>query len=102
MRLFLIVVVLMLVGSLIAETNTTESIYPAATNTVSEKSVRQTYPQCEATTLSGNRCKRRATHGSHYCRQHAAIIHKRKKNKNDEGTKNGRSSYGNAIEREKD
>ena len=102
MRLLSIVVVLMLAVPLIAKTNTTESICSTATNTVMKKSARQTYPQCEATTLSGNRCKRRATHGSHYCRQHAAIIHKRQKNKNEEDTKHGRSSYGNAIERQKD
>ncbi len=35
------------------------------------------FRQCEATTLSGNRCKRRAAKGSRYCRQHEAIIRKR-------------------------
>ncbi len=30
--------------------------------------------QCRAVTKSGNRCKRRAAPGKHYCRQHASDV----------------------------
>ena len=61
-------------------TNATNTV--AATNTVvkvvekkadgkqSEPSARS---QCEATTKSGNRCKRKAAKGERFCRQHLKI-----------------------------
>ncbi len=61
----------------------------AATNDVAEasanlprgKATGQARQQCEATTLSGNRCKRRAAPGSRYCRQHEAIMRRRAEQK---------------------
>ncbi len=46
---------------------------------ISKKAHKQSRPQCEATTLSGNRCKRHAVEGAKYCSQHAAILRKREK-----------------------
>ena len=34
--------------------------------------------QCRAVTKSGNRCKRRAAPGSHYCRQHSSDVKPKK------------------------
>ena len=79
MRSFLVIAFLILTTPLSAATNTTESIYSTVPKAVSKKPARQTRPQCEATTLSGNRCKRHATQGSRYCSQHAAIIRRREK-----------------------
>lgn len=50
---------------------------PPATNSVPAKAEKPAKRQCEAITLSGNRCKRRAMHDSPYCSQHAAIVRKR-------------------------
>ena len=66
-----------------AVANATVTDSSSATNAVSvkvsKKVSRPSRPQCEAMTLSGNRCKRHATEGSKYCSQHAAILRKQEK-----------------------
>ena len=53
-----------------AATNATEVVCTPATNAVpvkvSKKAPKPARPQCEAITLSGNRCKRHAAEGSKY------------------------------------
>ena len=77
------IVLIMLNSTIFAATNATEVVCPPTTNVapakVSKKASKPVRPQCEATTLSGNRCKRHATEGSKYCSQHAAILRKREK-----------------------
>lgn len=85
---FAVTIVLIVMNSVIlAATNQPMTVCSTTTNTVlvqvSKKVSKSLRPQCEATTLSGNRCKRRATQGSKYCSQHAAIISKREKAKNE-------------------
>ena len=81
---FAITIALIVLNSVVfAATNVTETV--CSTNVVpvkvSKKAPKPSRPQCEATTLSGNRCKRHAAEGSKYCNQHAAILRKRKKGK---------------------
>jgi len=45
----------------------------------SKKASKLSRPQCEAITLSGNRCKRHAAEGSNYCSQHTVILRKQEK-----------------------
>lgn len=80
MKAILMLVVLLASMSLSAATNGQTGGKQATTNSVPVKSIKhakQHRPQCEAITLSGNRCKRRAAVGSQYCSQHAAIMRKR-------------------------
>ena len=49
------------------------------TNAVVQVAMTNEVHQCEAITLSGNRCKRRAIPGGKCCRQHEKIIEKKKK-----------------------
>ena len=89
MRLTAIVAVLFLCLPLMAETNSVAAIQTAATNAPPAKAAKtpeKIRRQCEATTLSGNRCKRNAAEGSRYCRQHEAIMRRR------EAKKAGKSS----------
>lgn len=83
MRIAMATVILLLSTSIFAATNATVAVSSSATNAVPVKVTRKasnyTRPQCEATTLSGNRCKRHAVDDSKYCRQHAAILRKREK-----------------------
>lgn len=83
MRFAVIVAFLLLGTSIPAATNETKVVCPPSTNAVPTKvsrtEPRPSRPQCEATTLSGNRCKRHAAEGSKYCSQHAAILRKREK-----------------------
>ena len=85
MRVYASIVLLVMNSAIFASTNVTVTACPTTTNVVStqvsKKTSKSSRPQCEATTLSGNRCKRRATQGSKYCSQHAAIIRKRDKDK---------------------
>ena len=81
---FAAAIVLILLNSRnFAATNVTAVACPPTTNAtpvkVSKKAPKSVRPQCEATTLSGNRCKRHATEGSKYCSQHAAILRNRAK-----------------------
>ena len=64
----------------------TNDVAAASANLPRGKAARQARQQCEATTLSGNRCKRRAAEGARYCRQHEAIMRRRaeQKSKNPE------------------
>ena len=55
----------------------TNDVAAASANLPRGKAIGQERQQCEATTLSGNRCKRRAAHGSRYCKQHEAIMRRR-------------------------
>ena len=55
----------------------TNDVAVASANLPRGKAAGQARQQCEATTLSGNRCKRRAAHGSRYCKQHEAIMRRR-------------------------
>ena len=77
------IALILLNSTIFAATNATEALRSPATNTapvkVSKKASKPVRPQCEATTLSGNRCKRHATEGSKYCSQHATILRKRAK-----------------------
>ncbi len=83
MRIAMTAVILLLSTSILAATNVTVAVAFPTTNAapvkVSKKAHKPSRPQCEATTLSGNRCKRHATEGSKYCSQHAAILRKREK-----------------------
>ena len=63
---------------LYSATNATQTVVAPATNSVPLKVEKPLRSRCEATTLSGNRCKRRAAVDSKYCSQHAAIMRKRK------------------------
>ena len=70
--------------SLSASTNEVSVLKQSVDNSVPPKpvkSAKQPRSQCEATTLSGNRCKRHTAVGSQYCSQHAAIIRKRTEEK---------------------
>ena len=83
---FAAAIALILLNSVVfAATNVTAVVCLPATNVapvkVSKKTPTSVRPQCEATTLSGNRCKRHAVEGSKYCSQHAAILRKGKKAK---------------------
>ena len=80
MKVIVMLVVSLASVSLCATTNELTLANQAITNSVPVKSVKSAKlprAQCEATTLSGNRCKRRAAVGSQYCSQHAAIMRKR-------------------------
>ena len=83
MRIAMTAVILLLSTSIFAATNVTVTVGSSTTNAVpakiSNKAHKQSRPQCEATTLSGNRCKRHAVEGAKYCSQHAAILRKREK-----------------------
>ena len=83
MRFAMTIVPIVLTSVAFAATNMTEAVCAPATNAVpvnvSKKAPKTVRPQCEATTLSGNRCKRHAKEGSKYCSQHTAIIRKREK-----------------------
>lgn len=83
MRFAAAIVLIVMNSAVFAVTNATVTVCSAMTNAVSEqvskKVSKSSRPQCEAITLSGNRCKRRAIQGSKYCSQHAAIIRKREK-----------------------
>lgn len=83
MRFAVIVAFLLLGAAILAATNETKTACPPSTNAVPTKvsrtEPRPSRPQCEATTLSGSRCKRHAAEGSKYCSQHAAILRKREK-----------------------
>ena len=69
-----------LISVAFAATNAAVTVSSPITNTVSakvsKKVLKPSRPQCKATTLSGNRCKRHAAEGSNYCSQHAAIFRK--------------------------
>ena len=104
---FAVAIVLIVINSAIsAATNATVSVCSTTTNAVSvqvsKKAAKSSRPQCEATTLSGNRCKRRATQGSKYCSQHAAIIRKREKDKNEKSAQQGGVSSGAGAARRSD
>ena len=77
------IALILLNSTIFAATNATEVVCSPTTNAApvkaSKKAPKPVRPQCEATTLSGNRCKRHAAEGSKYCSQHAAILHKREK-----------------------
>ena len=80
MKMIVMLVVLFASVSLRAATNELNRVNQAITNSVPVKfvkSAKQVHAQCEAITLSGNRCKRRAAVGSRYCRQHDVIMRKR-------------------------
>ena len=80
MKMIVMLVVLFASVSLCAATNELTLVNQAITNSAPVKfvkSAKQHRTQCEAITLSGNRCKRRAAVGSRYCRQHATIMRKR-------------------------
>ena len=83
MRFTVVIALLLLNSAVFAATNATVTVCSSATNAatakVSRKALKPVRPQCEATTLSGNRCKRHATEGSKYCSQHAAILRNRAK-----------------------
>ena len=83
MRIAMTTVFLLLSTSIFAATNATVTVTSPTTNAVpikvSKKSSKPVRPQCEATTLSGNRCKRHVVDGSKYCSQHTAILRKREK-----------------------
>ena len=83
MKFAAVIALILLNSTIFATTNATEGICSPTTNAapakVSKKAPKPVRPQCEATTLSGARCKRHATEGSKYCSQHAAILRKREK-----------------------
>ena len=83
MKFAAVIALILLNSTVFAATNATELVRSPTTNAapvkVSKKASKPVRPQCEATTLSGNRCKRHATEGSKYCSQHAAILRKREK-----------------------
>ena len=83
MKFFTAIALIMLNSMVLAATNAMEVVCSPTTNSapvkVSKKVTKPVRPQCEATTLSGARCKRHATEGSKYCSQHAAILRKREK-----------------------
>lgn len=87
MRFAAAIILIVMNSGILAATNMPVAVCFTTTNVVSVQALKKTSkssrPQCEATTLSGNRCKRRATNGSKYCSQHAAIIRKREKDKNE-------------------
>ena len=89
MRFAVAIVLIVMNSAVFAVTNATVAVCSTTTNAASEqvskKVSKSLRPQCEAITLSGNRCKRRATQGSKYCSQHAAILRKREKEKSDKG-----------------
>ncbi len=59
--------------------NETVSVAHSITNGPMARVVQRATTRCEATTLSGNRCKRNAVQGAQYCSQHAAIVRRRGK-----------------------
>ena len=77
------IALIVLTSVALAATNATVTVSPPTTNAVSAKVSKRapklSRPQCEATTLSGNRCARHAAEGSNYCSQHAAILRKQEK-----------------------
>ncbi len=77
MRFVVLVLALLFVVPIFASTNTQVAVAVPTTNSVPTKVAKQERPRCEAITLSGNRCKRRAMPGCKYCRQHDAIMRKR-------------------------
>ena len=81
MRIAITIALIVLNTTALAATNVTEAV--CSTNVVpvkvSKKTPKPLRPQCEATTLSGNHCKRHAAEGSKYCNQHAAILRKQEK-----------------------
>lgn len=103
MRFVVVVVLLVMNSSIFAATNTMVTVCSTTTNAVSAQVSRRysksSRPQCEATTLSGNRCKRRVSHGSKYCSQHAAIISKREQDKGEKGAQQGSVSNDDATTR---
>ena len=91
MRIAMTIVFLLLSTSIFITTNATVVVSSSATNAVSvkvsKKALKSMRPQCEATTLSGNRCKRHAVNGSKYCSQHTVILRKLEKGKDEEAGK---------------
>ena len=84
MKTIVLVIAVFAGVSLYAVTNEVSVSTQTMTNSVPVKSIKvtkQPRSQCEAMTLSGNRCKRRAAVGSQYCSQHTAIMRKRKEGK---------------------
>ena len=83
MRFAAAIALIVLNLAVFAATNATEVACSPATNAipvkVSKKTPKPVRPQCEATTLSGNRCKRHAVDGAKYCRQHESIFRKQEK-----------------------
>ena len=83
MRFATAIAIIALNSTAIAMTNAMDAIRAPSTNNVpakvSKKTSNLTRPQCEATTLSGNRCKRHVVDGLRYCSQHATIFRKREK-----------------------
>ena len=77
------IVLIVMSSGIFAATNMPVAVCSPSTNAVPtkvpKKASRPARPQCEATTLSGNRCKRHAVEGSKYCSQHATILRKREK-----------------------
>ena len=94
MRFAAVIALIALTSTAFAGTNATMAVCAPSTNAVpakaSNKAAKPSRPLCEATTLSGNRCKRHAAEGSRYCSQHAAIF--RKREKKPEVTKSGREN----------
>ena len=90
MKMTALLIALLAGSSLSAATNVVSVSTQTTTNSVPVKSIKvakQPRPQCEAITLSGSRCKRRAAVGSQYCSQHAAIMRKRSEAKEKSGNK---------------
>jgi hypothetical protein len=89
MRFAAAIALIVLNSTVFATTNATVTVSDSATNAVSvkvsRKMLKPARPQCKATTLSGNRCKRHAVDGSKYCRQHESIFRKHEK-KDQQGT----------------
>ena len=83
MKFAAVIALILLNSTIFAATNATEGGGSPTTNAapvkVSKKAPKPVRPRCEATTLSGARCKRHTTEGSKYCSQHAAILRKREK-----------------------
>ena len=83
MRFAVVITLTVLNFAVFAVTNATVTVSSSATNAilvkVSKKTSRSSRLQCEAMTLSGNRCKRHAAEGCKYCSQHTAILRKREK-----------------------
>ena len=86
MKLLTTIIISLMLGlavtaAAVGATNTTNTV--AATNTVAKVAGKKSEgrpkepsarSQCEATTKSGNRCKRKAAKGERFCRQHLKIL----------------------------
>ena len=103
MRLAAAIALIALTSVAFAATNATNTASVSSTNVVpakvSKKASKPSRPQCEAITLSGNRCKRHAIQGSPYCSQHTAINRKREKDKSGKDARQGGVSNGTTTER---